>query len=231
MQRQKEDKLKITNLAHCSLKSGFFKRCTTSSNEPSKQTTKKPSSTELCSEPSSSSAVAASSILFKPSTSNLKILGQFFDNIEQKLSRIIPKLENEELLLSVLKDAAKVYNGIEKQVSLVINSGIRKPKQKISQLQIDIRELEQRLIDLRSSLKIFSNVSIDSKFDTLALQKEVLKRHEAINTCFLNARKIMEHIKVFKLLYSLSRRVKDTHREKAQSNKTPALTKSGNMSI
>ena len=91
LQKQKEDKLKIRNSAHCSLKSGFFKRCTTSSNEPSKQTTKKPSSTELCSEPSSSSAVAASSILFKPSTSNLKILGQLFDNIEPKLSRIIPK--------------------------------------------------------------------------------------------------------------------------------------------
>ena len=31
LQKQKEDKLKIRNSAHCSLKSGFFKRCTTSS--------------------------------------------------------------------------------------------------------------------------------------------------------------------------------------------------------
>ena len=51
LQKQKEDKLKIRNSAHCSLKSGFFKSCTTTSNEPSKQTTKEPSFAELCSEP------------------------------------------------------------------------------------------------------------------------------------------------------------------------------------
>ena len=113
LQKQKVNQLKIRNSAHCSLKSGFFKRCTTSSNEPFKQMTKEPFSVELCSEPSSSSAAAASSILFKPSTSNLKILDQFFDNIEPGLSRIIAKLENKELLLSVLEDAAKAYNRIE----------------------------------------------------------------------------------------------------------------------
>ena len=128
LQKQKEDKLKIRNSASCSLKSGFFKHCTTSSNDPSKQTTKEPSSAELCSEPSSSSAVAASSILFKPSTSNLKILGQFFNNIEPTLSRIIPKLENEELLLSVLEDATKAYNSIEKQLSCATNSGENRNK-------------------------------------------------------------------------------------------------------
>ena len=42
----------------------------------------------------------------------------------------------------------------------------------------------------------------------LALQKEVLKKHEAINTCYLSARKIVKHIKDSKLLYSLNRRVK-----------------------
>ena len=76
--------------------------------------TKEPFSVELCSEPSSSSAAAAaSSILFKPSTSNLKILDQFFDNIEPGLSRITAKLENKELLVSVLEVAAKAYNSIE----------------------------------------------------------------------------------------------------------------------
>ena len=42
----------------------------------------------------------------------------------------------------------------------------------------------------------------------LALQKEVLKKHKAINTCYLSARKIVKHIKDSKLLYSLNRRVK-----------------------
>ena len=40
LQKQKEDKLKIRNSAHCALKSGFFKRCTSSSNELFKQTNK-----------------------------------------------------------------------------------------------------------------------------------------------------------------------------------------------
>ena len=111
-------------------------------------------------------------------------------------------------MLSVLEDAAEAYNSIEKQLSFVTNSGVRKPKQKISQLQTDIKELEQRSIDLESSLKIFSEVSIDPKFGTLALQKELLKKHEAINTCFLNARKFVKYIKDSKLLYSLNRRVK-----------------------
>ena len=68
----------------------------------------------------------------------------------------------------MLEDAAEAYNSIEKQLSFVTNSGVRKPKQKISQLQIDIKELEQRLIDLESKLKIFSDVSIDPKLGTLA---------------------------------------------------------------
>ena len=111
-------------------------------------------------------------------------------------------------MLYVLEDAAKAYDSIEKQLSFVTNSGIRKSKQKINQLQIDIKELKQRLIDLGSSLKIFSHVSIDPKLGTLALQKEVLKKHEAINTCFINVRKIVKHVKDSKLLYSLNRRVK-----------------------
>ena len=68
----------------------------------------------------------------------------------------------------MLEVAAETYNSIEKQLSFVTNSGVRKPKQKISQLQIDIKELEQRLIDLESKLKIFSDVSIDPKLGTLA---------------------------------------------------------------
>ena len=111
-------------------------------------------------------------------------------------------------MLYVLEDAAKAYDSIEKQLSFVTNSGIRKSKQKINQLQIDIKELKQRLIDLGSSLKIFSDVSIDPKLSTLALQKEVLKKHESINTCFINARKIVKHVKDSKLLYSLNRQVK-----------------------
>ena len=84
----------------------------------------------------------------------------------------------------MLEDAAEAYNSIEKQLSFVTNSGVRKPKQKISQLQIDIKELEQRLIDLESSFKIFFGVSIDPKLGTLTLKKEVLKKHQAIITCF-----------------------------------------------
>ena len=34
-------------------------------------------------------------------------MGQLFNNIEPKLSRIIPKLENEELLLSIIEDATE----------------------------------------------------------------------------------------------------------------------------
>ena len=86
-------------------------------------------------------------------------------------------------MLSVLKDAAKAYYSIEQQLSFVTNSGVRKPKQKISQLQIDIKEHERRLIDLGSSLKIFSDVAISLKLDTLSLQKVFIKMHEAINTC------------------------------------------------
>ena len=86
-------------------------------------------------------------------------------------------------MLSVLEDAAKAYYSIEQQLSFVTNSGVRKPKQKISQLQIDIKEHERRLIDLGSSLKIFSDVAIYLKLDTLSLQKVFIKMHEAINTC------------------------------------------------
>ena len=99
------------------------------------------------------------------------------------------------------------HNSIEKKKIFITNSGVRKPKQKISQLQIDIKELEQRLIDLESSLKIFSDVSIGPKLGTLALQKEVFKKHETINTYFLNVRKTVKYIKDSKLLYSLNRRV------------------------
>ena len=87
----------------------------------------------------------------------------------------------------------EAYNNIEKQLSFVTNWGVRKPKQKISKLQIDIKELEQRLIDFESSLKNFSDVSIDPKLCTLDLQK-VLKKHEATNTCFSNARKIVKYV-------------------------------------
>ena len=111
-------------------------------------------------------------------------------------------------MLSVLEDAAEAYSSIERQLSFVTNSGVRIKKQKISQLQIDIKELEQRLTDLESSFKSFFGVSIDPKLGTLILQKEVLKKHEAIITCFLNARKIVKYINDSKLLYSLSRRVK-----------------------
>ena len=111
-------------------------------------------------------------------------------------------------MLSVLEDAAEAYNSIEKLVSFVTNSGVRKPTQKISQLQIDIKELEQRLIDLESSFKIFFGVSIDPKLGTLTLKKEVLKKHQAIITCFWNNRKIVKYINDSKLLYSLNRWVK-----------------------
>ena len=68
----------------------------------------------------------------------------------------------------MLEDAAEAYNSIDKQLSFVTNSGVRKPKQKINQLQIDIKELDLRLIDLESKFKIFSDVSIDPKLGTLA---------------------------------------------------------------
>ena len=68
----------------------------------------------------------------------------------------------------MLEDAAEAYNSFEKQLSFVTNSGVRKPKQKINQLQIDIKELDLRLIDLESKFKIFSDVSIDPKLGTLA---------------------------------------------------------------
>ena len=75
-------------------------------------------------------------------------------------------------------------------------------------IQIDIKKLEQRLIDLESSFKIFFGVSIDPKLGTLTLKKEVLKKHEAIITCSWNAKKIVKYINDSKLLYSLNRWVK-----------------------
>ena len=107
----------------------------------------------------------------------------------------------------MLGDTAKAYSKIEKQLIFVKSSSVREPKKKISQLQLDIQELDRNLKELGSSLKIFSNVSINPRLGTLLLQKELLKKHEAMNICFLNARKIINHINDSKLPYSLNRRM------------------------
>jgi len=119
---------------------------------------------------------------------------------------VIPSLQGNELLITAIYDAAKSYNGISEQLNTVKTCTVRMQKQKISQLQLDIQELEQSLIDLGNNLKDLSMIEIEPALGFGVLEMRVAQKRKAVNACVQRALKVGKVIGERKLMYSLNRR-------------------------
>ena len=188
-----------------------------------KQTVKKKTSAPYVASPAPQTSKSTDSsskpkppAVLVPDSPKFNVISQFLNYIKPDLSNVISSFDENELLITVIHDAAKSFNGISKQLDTVKTSTVRKSKQKISQLQLDIQDLDQSLIDLGEILIDFSMIEIEPSLGFGILEKQVEKKREAVNVCLQRALSIEKLIRERKLTYSLNRRAKQIQEREAK---------------
>ena len=86
-------------------------------------------------------------------------------------------------MITAIHDAAKSFNDISEQLGIVTSSTIRHSKKTLSQLQCDIKDLEQLKIDLAEKLSEMSLIRTDASLGFGKLEQKVAMKREAMNVC------------------------------------------------
>eukprot|EP00111_Clytia_hemisphaerica_P022411 TCONS_00065867-protein len=151
-----------------------------------------------------------------PDSPRYSIISEFLDHITPGLSKAISSFNDIELLIRAIHETAKSYNGISKQLDTVKTSTIRQPKNKISQLQLDIQDLQQSLCDFGANLTRLSLIVIEPSLGFGLLEQKLMQHRELMNICLQGALKIENLISEKCLKYSLNRRVKQIQDREAK---------------